>query len=804
MASSISHSYSSVIFSRVYEHQINVILYSLPEIVNALPSHRIDRSKIILPKYINDKLADPKFHDPGIIDLLLGSEVFFNVLGNEKWIISDHASLHLTQFGWVVAGKLPIVHQCNLPPSINMCSNSALSFFTSKATQRSSEETEAEKHFVSTFRQNTDGRFLVKLPLQQDPRALGDSCSMARKRFFNLEKRFAKDPSLAKQYKLFMDEYLELDHMELVNETTDLPVYYLPHHPVFKADSLTTKMRVVFDGSAAASYGLSLNDILLKGPKVQPDIINILWRFRLFNTVITADVEKMYRQVLMSPDDSELQRILYRASPDQSLKHYKLKTVTYGIKSASFLATRCLVQIAKDCNDPQIKRVIGQDFYVDDLISGAQSELECFKIYNQLQARLGKAGFVLRKWCSNSTTILERIPNAHDDPNFMVALSENDLISTLGLMCQPTADRFRFTLKNWSLPLSMTKRSLLSDINSVYDPIGLLSSVLIKGKIFIQQLWSLKMGWDQVLSEDLQSTWSNFYSNLRALASLSITRQAVCNQNSPIQIHGFCDASQEVYGACVYLRSIDHNNCVHVTLFTSKSRVATVKPTTIPRLELNGALLLADLVTEVKAELKLLGIQVDTTSTYFWSDSTIVIAWIKSRSLFQAYVANRLSRICDVSEPEQWYHVSTQDNPADLITRGTEAISFSQCTLWWKGPKWLSASIKIEPVVGKITNEELPELRTVKLILVNTIQSNDIFDRFSNWTKLIRVTGWLIRFIQNAKQKVKQSVHMVLYQWQNCQLRRTFGYVMHSWTFPKSWNTCKNTCKYLIKVALNR
>jgi len=757
MASSVSLSYSAVICSRVNEYQLNAILYALPVIVNTLPSQMIDCSQLTLPKHIKNKLADLNFHVPGNIDLLLGSEVFFNILGTERWSFSDHASLHHTQFGWIVAGKLPIIHHTNAISSINMLSSSALSLFTNQISQRTSEEVEKEKHFRSTTRRNPDGRFVVKLPVLQDPKVLGDSCAMAQRHFFNLEKRLTKDPSLAMQYKSFMDEYLELDHMELVNEVTNCPIYYLPHHPVFKAESSTTKMRVVFDGSAVASSGLSLNDILLKGPKVQPDIIKILWRFRLFNIVITADVAKMYRQVLMSPDDSELQRIIYRASPDQQLKHYKQKTVTYGTKPASFLATRCLFQLAEECDDPQIKRVIGKNFYVDDLLSGAQSDSQCLEIYTQLQARLGNAGFVLRKWCSNSTAMLERIPNAHDDPNFMVTLSENDVVSTLGLMWQPTADSFRFNLKNWSPPSSMTKRSLLSDINSVYDPIGLISPVLIKGKIFIQQLWSLKMSWDQILSEDLQAKWSNFYSNLQSLSSLSITRKVVCNQNSPIQIHGFCDASQEAFGACVYLRSIDNNGCVHVTLFTSKSRVAPLQPTTIPRLELCGALLLADLVAEVKTELKILDIQIDASDVYLWSDSTIVIAWIKSLSLFQAYVANRLSRIREVSSPDQWRHVSTQDNPADLITRGAEAKSFSHCGLWWTGPKWLSNFITPDPKNVQLPNEDLPELRTVKLILVNAIQNNEIFDRFSSWTKLIRVTGWLIRFIQNAKLKAKQS-----------------------------------------------
>lgn len=133
------------------------------------------------------------------------------------------------------------------------------------------------------------------------------------------------------QYKSFMDEYLEFDHMKLVNETTNFPMHYLSHHVVFKADSSTTKMRVVFDCSAAASSGISLNGIFLKSPKVQPDIMKILWHFHLFNIDITADVAKMYRKVLLSSDDSELQGILFSASPDQPLKHYKLKQLNTAL-----------------------------------------------------------------------------------------------------------------------------------------------------------------------------------------------------------------------------------------------------------------------------------------------------------------------------------------------------------------------------------------------------------------------------------------------------------------------------------------
>lgn len=170
-----------------------------------------------------------------------------------------------------------------------------------------------------------------------------------------------KDPVSAEYYGAFMNEYLSMGHMELAQSNYNGPTFYLPHHAVFKAGSSTTKIRVVFDGSASTSSGLSLNDILLKGPIVQPDILHILWCFCIHQITITAEVAKMYRQVLVDPADRDLQRICYREKPDKSLKIYKLNTVTYGTKSASFLVTRCLVRVAENMKDKFLKRVIAHD-----------------------------------------------------------------------------------------------------------------------------------------------------------------------------------------------------------------------------------------------------------------------------------------------------------------------------------------------------------------------------------------------------------------------------------------------------------
>ncbi|XP_025407577.1 uncharacterized protein LOC112681547 [Sipha flava] len=378
------------------DYQLKVEFYSLPIITEKLPSQVFDISQLNIPFNVKSELADPQFHIPAPVDILLGAELFYDIFLGERLQLSKYICLHRTKLGWILTGKgfeSPLDQSKMTMLSTTTFNNSALSLFTSTVNIKlTNEEIRAEEHFNTNVKRIENGRFQVRLPLCADTKLLEGSQQMAKRRFFNLERRLSKDSALSQQYKSFMEEYLELDHMETVETSTSKPSYYLPHHPVFKAGSSTTKVRVVFDGSAVAPSGHSLNDILLKGPKVQPDISRILWRFRIHQVAITADIAKMYRQVVIASEDRDLQRIFYRSSPDELLKEYRLKTVTYGTKSASFLSTRCLVQIAKECSDMSIKRMTLQDFYVDDLISGGSTEDQCFTFYDKLQALLDSAG----------------------------------------------------------------------------------------------------------------------------------------------------------------------------------------------------------------------------------------------------------------------------------------------------------------------------------------------------------------------------------------------------------------------------
>jgi len=197
-----------------------------------------------------------------------------------------------------------------------------------------------------------------------------------------------------------MKEYEELGHMQPVKyQEGKSTCYYLPHHPVFKETSCTTKTGVVFDGGAKTSNGMSLNDILQVGATVQQDLYSIVLRFRTHQVCFTADIAKMYRQIVVHPQDRDLQRILWRYSSEEPIQESRLTAVTYGTSSAPFLATRCLKKLADDNKKqhPRADQVLSNDFYVDDLLSGTPSIEDASNMQKEMSSLLQTAGLTLRK-----------------------------------------------------------------------------------------------------------------------------------------------------------------------------------------------------------------------------------------------------------------------------------------------------------------------------------------------------------------------------------------------------------------------
>ncbi|XP_053699198.1 uncharacterized protein LOC128746181 [Sabethes cyaneus] len=592
---------------------------------------------------------------------------------------------------------------------------------------------------------------------------MGDSKHTALKRFLALERRLAGNAEIKVMYEQFIEEYLRLEHMREVtgDDESTTQHYYIPHHYVLKPDSSITKLRVVFDASCATSTGISLNDSLLVGPTVQDDLLAIVLRFRLHRFAVVADIEKMYRMVRVQSSDWRLQRIFWRTNRNEYIRIFELQTVTYGTASAPYLATKCLKRLAEldGSKFPEAARILAEDFYVDDMMSGTESIEEGVRLCADMQALLTGGGFILRKWSSNCPAILEQIPDEFKDDRTSFELDESSAtIKTLGLIWEPRLDCFKFKIPEWNRS-DICKRTVLSDLAKLFDPLGLVSPVIITAKMFVQSLWKQKVSWDDTLPHDLQAQWNEFRLSLGSLTSLKVPRWLAFNkQYRSIEFHGFCNASTKAYGACIYLRCTHENGSVTCHLIASKSRVAPLedlkkrkRQQSIPRLELSSALLLVHLCEKVTSSLKI------CSSQHFWTDSMIVRYWLASiPSRWQTFVANRVSEIQHATKDGRWCHVPGTDNPADIISRGTSAEQLIHNTVWWHGPEWLLRDEDSWPQDEIISeskfNASLLEEHSAVAAVVNISTPNEIFHLKSSLTSLVRLIAWLLRFKHNCHE----------------------------------------------------
>jgi len=374
-----------------------------------------------------------------------------------------------------------------------------------------------------------------------------------------------------------MAEYISLGHMKEINYSADSPLhYYLPHLAVLKENSTTTKLLVVFDAYACTTSGLSLNDVLMRGPKTQDELFNLLIRLRSHRVALIADVEKMYRQISVHPDDCDFQRTVWRDSPSEPIRDFQLLTVTYGTTSAPFAATRSLQQLAMDeaHRFPTASTVVLHDFYVDDLVSGAPTTEEAIKLATEISNLLQSGCMNLRKWISNDADVLTALhANATKTESYMVKDSQS--VSNLGIIWVPSSDTFTFKLQ--LLPTdAITKRNVLAQVAKLFDPMGWLAPVIIKSKILIQDLWKLKIGWDDPLPDSECRHWTGIKAHLSHLEEISIPRFAFTDPFTRLELRVYSDASEKDYAAVVYARSINSHSQV-ISLLAAKTRVAPIK-----------------------------------------------------------------------------------------------------------------------------------------------------------------------------------------------------------------------------------
>ena len=602
-----------------------------------------------------------------------------------------------TTLGWIISG--PTSSQGHSVPraSINlqmeeMELNTLLRKFweieeapsTKKLLTR--EEQHCEDCYTNTVKRNEKGRYIVRLPLKPSfpsSEKLGDSFSPAKRMLRNMEKRFERDPKLKAAYTESINTSLALGYMRHVS-SSDLDLekcFFLPHHAVIKENSTTTKLRTVFNASMKTTKGFSLNDLMYVGPNLLPDLTDLITRWRCFSHVFVADIEKMFNQVLMHPNDQHLQAIVWREESSQAVQLYFLTTVTFGFICSTYLACRTLKQLAEDegSKHPLAVEVIKEDTYVDDVLSGGHSLEHAKHKQRDIIDLLAKGGFSLRKWLSNEAKLVDWLPR--ELLTSQKSLSMDLGFSVLGISWYPAEDCFRFKFAPEPLTGPINKRSVLSKVAKLYDPLGWIAPVIVTAKIFMQSLWVLSRDWDSVLPLEQQHFWKEWYPLLNYLTDLKIPRwTGVTSDSQTYEIHGFADASKRAYAAVVYLRVIDAG--VKVLLLGTKTKVAPIKTLSIPRLELCAALLLAKLARHQVDTLKLPKVEV-----HLWSDSRDVLYWIRDiPRKWPTFVANRCAEISTSLPDAYWHHVNSADNPADIASRGSSVEDLARNPLWWQGP----------------------------------------------------------------------------------------------------------------------
>ena len=322
------------------------------------------------------------------------------------------------------------------------------------------------------------------------------------------------------------------------------PLYYLSHHAVWKGEGEKRKIRVVFNASSTTSSGLSLNDLLSPGPKLQASLWSMLTRWRLFQFAFSTDIVKMFRQILVHSADRDWQCILWRTDPSLTLSSFRLNTVTYGTASAPFLALRVLRQLAQDEKErfPLGSQVLLEHSYVDDLLAGGHDLEQAREVQRQLIGILTAGGFQLSKWATNHE-LLVPLETSESSKLF----KESDQYGALGLLWMSTSDMLSVKgpgLSSTSDDASWTKRMVLSELARLFDPMGWVAPVLVRGKILMQNLWLAGVDWDERIPPPLTNSWKSFRQDLQSLDNVRVPRwisydptESQCSRNSTFLRH---------------------------------------------------------------------------------------------------------------------------------------------------------------------------------------------------------------------------------------------------------------------------
>ncbi|XP_052772671.1 uncharacterized protein LOC128211694 [Mya arenaria] len=425
---------------------------------------------------------------------------------------------------------------------------------------------------------------------------------------------------------------------------------------------------------------------------------------------------------------------------------------TYGLHKS--------VLMVEDTYGSDVANFVLQDFYVDDGLVSLQTPQEAIDLMKRTQQALDTGGKLkLHKISSNSREVMKAFPKedlAKDLKDLDLGHENLPVQRSLGMNWNLDSDYFTFTISEEIKPC--TRRGILSTLNSLFDPLGFISPVVVHGRIIMRDLMSKSPDWDEPLPVDTRDQWVKWCESLKHLEDLKVPRTYLEGSLSATvdqQIHIFSDASEKAIAAVAYLKTIDANGDTSVGFIIGKSKVSPKHGHTIPRLELCAAVLaveLADIICE--------HLHMPVGQMRFYTDSRVVLGYLHNRvRRFYVYVENRVSRILKLSRPDQWCFVPTKENPADLGTRPTPAETL-QDSIWLCGPSFLLTETRdTEDMYQLHSPADDPEIRPViQCIKTNIVSKTYLntrgFETFSQWSRLVNALVVLKRFVRRVYRKL--------------------------------------------------
>ncbi|KAL0902584.1 hypothetical protein ABMA27_000420 [Loxostege sticticalis] len=597
---------------------------------------------------------------------------------------------------------------------------------TKTQTLNSKQEQRAVDIIEATSKRLPTGRFEVGMPWRDGIQHVPDSYPQAMSRFISLERRMSKDAEFAKAYAAFINNMITKGYSEECTPNT----YYAQHK---QSDDIR-----VYLPHFGVYHPQKRKDLLLPGPDLLQPLIKVLFRFRESCVGMTADIKEMFPQVRVREQDRDALRYLWRPDKTQAIKD---PFIAQFIKNKNALEQANLYPKAVDA--------ILFSHYMDDYIDSQDSVHEAAQLAADITTVHNAACFEMRGWSSNEREALKLVPdNLRATQSLEVDLGEAaNSIRALGIAWNPISDElgFRTGLVD-TAPMLLTKRRVLSHVMRVY-PLGLLGPIVVKGRILFQQTWRSNIDWDTELPPTEASKWFEWFQDLSKISALKIPRwysRAQSSEPTYRELHVFADASELAYACVAYWRLIYPDGSIKLTLIASKARVSPLKPTSIPRLELQAALIASRIALVIKESHRKKPIR-----TYFWTDSMTVLQWLRSDArTFKPFVAHRLGEILENSSVKDWRWVPTDFNVADDATR-MRPINLDLSHRWFCGPSFLLKSLEDWPTEPINTTPVREELKCQLNELVGlTVVNSDLpipvtvnFTRFSDWLRLLRATA---------------------------------------------------------------